>query len=643
MTIRLLVDYFGQPVGSLITRSAAEEEQMVSLKLASTDLTGGFAYVTPDPPAQLGPYSFLSDDSYLEFPATGNANTIYTDTTTSTRYVWDGAKYSPLSRFATDASGNVTGLVGVGLKPTGYDQTSEIQQYLNDASGSFLQADFASGDFIINGDLVIYSRKKEPLEGYGYNLRFRGAGPVATRFLDVRVNKTTPCILVTDPTLTTVGKRNNMAVFADFSLLSASTLGVPLSLNATPDGVGFMTKGSSGTGLGQHVLHQAKMSRVYFSGHQYPVSLDDTTQIKFDDVRWAKALTAVRLGGNCDVILFNHCAWGSEQSSSDASWMAMTCIENMWSSGITTPGNENIVVVDGAWVMRVGDFFKNKGSGTNIQIKNTYLEGVRRYYYADFATTVGCHIVFDNCHFSLMNENDFLSSDPVNANYGAKFQFGSTGINTASSNGPYPMMTLRDCYGSGPIRNAAISYNSRLGYINWENVTMPTSTDGFGHMRCIRDGFHTYRQVRLPPGNQPVAAKFSDIDGAGMGKISGDPIIKTGAPVAGTYNIHIMDGDRHEITLPDSDCTINMLAYSSTPPSNLVHRGAEAEIYLIAPGTVAANRTITFGSRLTMDATTLTMATTDAGKIAIFGLKAQSGSGNRMCQSTTFPKWVAIS
>lgn len=63
MTVRLLVDYFGQPVGSLITRSAAEESQMVTLKMASTDLTGGTTYVAPKPQTQYYDADFTVDAS----------------------------------------------------------------------------------------------------------------------------------------------------------------------------------------------------------------------------------------------------------------------------------------------------------------------------------------------------------------------------------------------------------------------------------------------------------------------------------------------------------------------------------------------------------------------------------------------------
>lgn len=52
MTVRLLMDYLGQPANTLITRSVDEEEDMIAAKMASADLTGGTVYIPPEEQAQ---------------------------------------------------------------------------------------------------------------------------------------------------------------------------------------------------------------------------------------------------------------------------------------------------------------------------------------------------------------------------------------------------------------------------------------------------------------------------------------------------------------------------------------------------------------------------------------------------------------
>lgn len=64
MTVRLLMDYLGQPANSLITRSTDEEADMIAANMASADLTGGTTYVAPTPQTQ-----------YVELLGVTDANT----------------------------------------------------------------------------------------------------------------------------------------------------------------------------------------------------------------------------------------------------------------------------------------------------------------------------------------------------------------------------------------------------------------------------------------------------------------------------------------------------------------------------------------------------------------------------------------
>ena len=91
MTVRLLLDYLGQPANSLITLSAPEETQLVAAKMASTYLTGGTTYVPPNPPGNDVAARIFSDDVRADFPAAGKADTFYLDKSTGQYYRWNSA------------------------------------------------------------------------------------------------------------------------------------------------------------------------------------------------------------------------------------------------------------------------------------------------------------------------------------------------------------------------------------------------------------------------------------------------------------------------------------------------------------------------------------------------------------------------
>ena len=135
-----------------------------------------------------------------------------------------------------DTSGNVTGLVGpdgsviIGgaLCPTGNDQASEIEQYINDTAGDYA-ATLAAGEFIIGSPLALYSRKNYGTKWgeKGIGIALKGAGAANTKILYTG-DKASPCFLITDPgsTATEISLRNTFGEFSGFSLLSATALGV---------------------------------------------------------------------------------------------------------------------------------------------------------------------------------------------------------------------------------------------------------------------------------------------------------------------------------------------------------------------------------------------------------------------------------
>lgn len=520
------------------------------------------------------------------------------------------------------------------LKATGYDQTAEIQQYFNDSNAGNVYADFGPGDFIITGDITVYARRVAEYESnYGYGINMRGIGPNATRLLDCRATKTTPVILITEPTGVDTGNRAEMVKLSDFSLLSCNTSGVINPLG-TLSGVGIMAKATTGTGYGAHVLHQAQIERVLFSGHDYPLSLDDSTQVLISHCRFTEFLTAIRMGGNADLWEINHCGFGSESFASSYR-NSSVAIDMTWDAGIIPTGSANCLTINSVWAMKIGEFLKTSQGHNPVVIRNGYFENVRRYYYANVADTSECAVVFDACHFSAMGTNDFTSAAKANANYGSKIQFGNADATTTASStlSPKPVLTLRNCTGDGTPTNAPVTFTNRNGHIVWENNKI-TAASTYLHLRCLRDGYESWRWMASTDANPsagPGKWTVGDDQAAGLRILSGDPMIKAATIAsAGTYNIDHVNGTVFELTLPDGNCTIDYAAYAAGPPSPLLGSGTEIDVILICPGTVSASRTITWGARMSMGAATLAFTTTEQGKRAQFKIRAPKDSGSIM-------------
>jgi len=100
---------------------------------------------------------------------------------------------------------------------------------------------------------------------------------------------------------------------------------------------------------------------------------------------------------------------------------------------------------------------------------------------------------------------------------------------------------------------------------------------------------------------------FGDSSQAGLGKLAGTPLEVSATIGAGaTYELDPLAGEVFYLTLPDGDCTINTFNYSATPPSRLYSPLTRFKVVLIVPAAVGGTRTITWGSRLKMNAGTLT-------------------------------------
>jgi len=536
------------------------------------------------------------------------------------------------TRALVDAGGN---RMVEKLNASGYDQTSQIQQLVADSLASGAIPELGVGEFILNGPVNLYCTKVSD-EGYGYGMNFRGVSPERTRILDVRADKSAPLIRITQPAGVSNGARMEMSLIEGFTLQAASPAGVPFAMADTPVGVGIFAGAVSGSGYGAYVYHSNLMRRVRFMGHAFPLTLDDCTQFMGQELRFSRAEVAVRLGGNVDLARFLHCGWGSETSGNFN--LGMVGIQDNYNFGVLPPGGENIVVVDNAWVMTLGAFYVGKGSNsTNRKITNSYFESTKRYFYADHSANTVERLEMDNCHFSLMTNNDpAVSTDPTNPAYGAHIQFGSTGM-AQSGNGPIPHLTLRNCYGAGTHANAVVSFNARGGYIDWDNSTVIESSGGFGHLRNTKTNYEGYRRIRTTSLNTPIKAKFGGTE-TGLSKLSGDEIPFAFTAVAGANNVHHLNGDQQTITLPDADCTVQITPYSAAPPTCALSRGEEMELHFVVPAAVTGTRTLSFGS-LIVGVASLTYSAADVNKFAT--LKLRAGSNNNRMTALNTPVFAA--
>jgi len=134
---------------------------------------------------------------------------------------------------------------------------------------------------------------------------------------------------------------------------------------------------------------------------------------------------------------------------------------------------------------------------------------------------------------------------------------------------------------------------------------------------------------------------FGDSSQAGLGKLAGTPLEVSATIGAGaTYELDPLAGEVFYLTLPDGDCTINTFNYSATPPSRLYSPLTRFKVVLIVPAAVGGTRTITWGSRLKMNAGTLTFSAADQNKRVAIILEGYSNSGSSMQLASIAPTFV---
>lgn len=240
------------------------------------------------------------DSAEVDGPFYGGGNIVEWNATGTALLGVDG-KPIPLA-----ASGWSTGLT-----PSGYDQTSEIQQYLNDVGG-MLGADFGIGDFIISDQIVVEPRvasvESVTANSVAYGMRMKGWGAGRTIFRDVRADQTQPVFLFSTASPTLNFTAQNTAV-GNFSLIRCGTDGTPAAYNTlTGSGVEFR-KVSAGSFTAPNV---SQFHDVQISGYSYGASFDDCTMMRLSRVVMPDVGIGIRYGYNMDgfVVEDSYFGWG---------------------------------------------------------------------------------------------------------------------------------------------------------------------------------------------------------------------------------------------------------------------------------------------------------------------------------------------
>lgn len=532
-------------------------------------------------------------------------------------------------RFTTNVSGNVTGMAGPNgalaasawLSPSGNDDAARISEFVQDTAASGLEARIGPGDFIIGSPMTWRSRRQiTKWGGQGIGLRVFGQGPGNTRFFYSGASGS-PMLWINAPTSAGIAKRNYMTELGGMSWLRATSETTQNAIGTT-SGAAFYAVPVAEL---LEVFHTVRLRDLYIDGFDFPITLSDCTLGELDTVWANEFLTGVRLGYNCDILKIRHSMFGSEQFGVTYRNNAIA-IQTGFNDGFNSTLGANIVELEHIWFMKIGKAFEGADIAlSGLRFSGCYFEDVRQYFHHTGSTSVDSVVSFDKCHFSQVSTNDTTQSNPTLGGYQAKIQFdGDISVN----GGKRPVLSVRDCTAdqSQPA-NAWVSFNARNGYVSVENTTWRTSA-AFGHVRCIRSTVNTWRSIPPDAGAQGGVYQLGDSNQGGLGLLHSTPIEVIAAISSGaTYNIDANAGTVFYLTLPDGDCTINTLAFG-VPPNVMISTLTKIKVILIVPATVGATRTITWGSRLRMPASTLTYSAANQNHRAVLMFEGYSNSGS---------------
>jgi hypothetical protein len=522
------------------------------------------------------------------------------------------------------------------LAPSGGDDALLMQQFVNDMAASKRPAVLGAGDFIIGSPMTWRSQQRlGKWDNKGIGLRVLGQGPENTRLLSAIVGNA-PMISVSAPSSAGIGKRNYLTEIGGMSWLRA------------PEGVLIPAGTTSGEAfraipiVDTYEVNVAALFRnLYIDGFDHCITLSDNTIAELEGVWFMEFLTGVRLGFNCDVIKMRRCWWGSEQFGTSYRNNAVAVQPGFDDGRGNGNAGQNCIELDHCAMAKIGCGVEcaDGSTASGILFHEVFFEGVRQYFHHLGNTTQDSIVTFSHCHFSSVTINDTTQHDPTLAGYEAKIQFDG---DIAVSGGKRPILTLRNCVSDTNAQpgNAWISFNNREGFITLENNRLRPSAS-FGIARCIRTGWQTWKSFPVDSAQQGGSFQLGDSQQAGLGMLAGRPMQVSATITPGsTYDLDVLAGTEFALTLPDGDCTINVFNFTGTPPNRIVSALTELSIVLILPASVTATRTITWGSRLKMNAATLTYGAADGNKRAVFKVKG-AGFGNTMLLSTAGPVFAS--
>lgn len=519
------------------------------------------------------------------------------------------------------------------LMPSGGDDAARITEYVSDMAASGLRARLGPGDFVVGAPMVWRSRQVMGKWGAkGIGLKVIGAGGGNTRLLWASASNTDAMLRIDSPASAGIGSRNYLTEVEGVSF-SRAPGGAEIAAGTT-SGVGIMGVPEA---AGQ-VLHTCRFRDLVIDGFDYGMTLSDCTLAELDTVWFVEFLVGLRVGYNIDICKIRHSMFGSEQFGTSYRNSAVA-IQNGFSDGFNPATSENIIEIEHTWFMKHGKAFEaNSTSLAGVRFNRVYLEDMRQYFH-HVGTSNGDSVVsFSECHFSHPTTNDTAQSDPLLADYRAKIQFDG---DPAVTGGKRPILTVRDCTADAlQPANAWVSFNARNGIVKIENTTWRPSAL-YGHVRCTRTSHAGWRDV--PPDGSGILGTWTlgDSNQGGLGVIDGNHIETSATiPSGGTYEIDVLNGTIQYLTLPDGNCTINVLAYAGVAPNRMISTQTAVKVILVVPASVGATRTITWGSRMKTGVSTTQYGAGDANKRLVLMLEGYSNSGSALQAVGGVPAFV---
>lgn len=344
-----------------------------------------------------------------------------------------------IAKFATDSSGNVTGLVGPdGEGVVQISVVADLKQENTAAENKvaieaaitklYAKANGGAGVIIfpdvacsVEGPILVTGKFPQESTSWFGGILFKGGGIEATR-----ITFTTAAGFQIDP----YGSAGSTSLidFSDMSII----------------GPGKATAGGVGIDYGPQTVNAVVSTRIrienlYMSDWESCIRLDDVTSFMMERCVFQDYVYAHSFGYNVDIVIADECCYGS--SITTLGTQSETAFYYNYHSLAHPSGSlsNNAHVFRGCWFMRqllVADIYD--ASAANIKFDSCYYESCVQYAKIGQNGTSSAPpiTVWDNCHFSLPYAAGETASKIAVQNTASNCYISILNCRSDSTNGP---------------------------------------------------------------------------------------------------------------------------------------------------------------------------------------------------------------